>query len=138
MLEAAPCPLSSRCLVLATLDGKERWLDVAARAGRWDALPPECQGCVGLVLRDREPYLLRTPSEGRAPPEAQAGPPAEDGWGAAVRLLMGAGLFLIGFLLGRRAGRPVPPSAAPAAATGDAGDEEEKEGEASGEAGGPG
>jgi hypothetical protein len=115
MVEAAPCLLTNRGMLLATVDGKERWLDVAFKTERWDELPQICLGCSALVLRAKGPYLLETPLEGGAGGDrlrgnAERSP--EEGWAAtALRVLSWGLIFLAGFAVGRWVSAKAPPPA---------------------------
>jgi tetratricopeptide (TPR) repeat protein len=62
VLEAVPSPWGTHAILLATIDGKQHWLDTTATLAAWDFLPREDRDRLCYVVDDKGAVrLLRTP-----------------------------------------------------------------------------
>src|SRR5262249_46335811 len=62
-LEAVPSPWGTHGILLATIGGKEHWIDTTATLAGWDFLPRSDRGRLCYVVEDQGPLrLVRTPA----------------------------------------------------------------------------
>jgi tetratricopeptide (TPR) repeat protein/transglutaminase-like putative cysteine protease len=61
ILEDLPSPGASHSILLATIDGKEHWIDTTSSFTAWDFLPYADRDRVSYVIDDKSIKLMRTP-----------------------------------------------------------------------------
>jgi tetratricopeptide (TPR) repeat protein len=62
IVESFPSPWGNHAIVLATIDGKDQWIDPVFSHAAWDALPPQDCDRLCFVMDEKGPVrLVRTP-----------------------------------------------------------------------------
>jgi tetratricopeptide (TPR) repeat protein/transglutaminase-like putative cysteine protease len=61
VLEAVPSPQTTHAILLATINGKDHWIDTTASRAAWDFLPRSDCGRVAYAVDDKSLRMLRTP-----------------------------------------------------------------------------
>jgi tetratricopeptide (TPR) repeat protein len=63
VMSEVPSPWGTHAIVLATIDGKEHWIDTTATLASWDYLPREDRGRLCYLVDDRGRLRLRRPPD---------------------------------------------------------------------------
>ncbi|MBO0697581.1 MAG: DUF3857 domain-containing protein, partial [Zavarzinella sp.] len=61
VMENVPSPLGTHAILMATIDGRDHWIDTTATLHGWDFLPDADRDRLAYVLDDKGLRLLRTP-----------------------------------------------------------------------------
>ncbi len=62
VLEDVPSPWGTHAILMATIDGKPRWIDTTLSLGGWDYLPRDDRGRMCYVTDEKGIRLVRTPA----------------------------------------------------------------------------